>query len=338
MSLATMNKNRKSDWQSDPHFEGEEVVMGKLIIDTDPGVDDAQAILMAAAHPETTIAALLVVGGNVGLEHTVRNSLALVETVEQEIPVYPGCNSPLVIIQENAATVHGEDGLGDVGFLPKSRQAETEHAALALVRLVNQAPGEYTLVAIGPLTNIAVALKLDPLLPQKLKRLVIMGGAVTAQGNTRNVSAEFNIYHDPEAAHVVFMAWEQQQKVLELVDWEATVRHAIPETTLQQWMAFDTPKSRFYQAISAKTLQFTKQYSGHVMMYAADPLAMAIALEPNIVTKSAIRHVAVELMGTYTRGQTTVDWRGRNGRSPNANIILEVDSARFFALMEQALQ
>ncbi len=312
--------------------------MEKLIIDTDPGVDDAQAILMAAGHPQATIAAILVVGGNVGLAHTVRNSLTLVEMIEQEIPVYPGCGRPLVIAQENAAVVHGRDGLGDAGFTPKLRQAEEEHAALALLRLANEAPGEYTLVAIGPLTNIAVALKLDPALPTKLKRLVVMGGAVNSRGNTRNVSAEFNIYHDPEAAHVVFAGWEQQGKLIELVDWEATVRHAIPEAVLQRWMALNTPKSRFYGAISAQTLQFTTQLAGRRVMFGADPLAMAVALEPDIITRAEKRHVSVELTGMYTRGQTTVDWGGRNGRSANTNIILEIDTGRFFTLMEQGLR
>jgi purine nucleosidase len=312
--------------------------MEKLIIDTDPGVDDAQAILMAAAHPQATIAAILVVGGNVGLEHTVRNSLTLVELIEQEIPVYPGCERPLVIAQKDAAVVHGEDGLGDAGFTPKSRQAEPEHAALALLRLANEAPGEYTLVALGPLTNIAVALKLDPALPTKLKRLVVMGGAVTARGNTPNVSAEFNIYHDPEAAHVVFAAWERQGKFIELVDWEATVRHAVPEAVLQRWLTLNTPKSNFHRAISAKSLQFTAQLAGRPTMFGADPLAMAVALEPEIVTRAEMQHVAVELTGMYTRGQTTVDWEKRNGRTANTNIILEIDSDRFFTLMEQGLR
>jgi len=312
--------------------------MEKLIIDTDPGVDDAQAILMAAAHPKAAIAAILVVGGNVSLEHTVRNSLTLVEMVEQDIPVYPGCGRPFVMAQENAAVIHGQDGLGDAGFTPQSRRAETEHASLALLRLANEAPGEYTLVAIGPLTNIAVALKLDPKLPAKLKRLVVMGGAVTSRGNTPNVSAEFNIYHDPEAAHVVFTAWEQQGKFIELVDWETTVRHAVPEAVLQRWDALDTPKSQFHQAILAKSLQFTAQLVGSPTMFGADPLAMAVALEPDIVTRAEKRHVAVELTGMYTRGQTTVDWGRRNGRSPNTNIILEINTDRFFALMEQGLR
>lgn len=312
--------------------------MEKLIIDTDPGVDDAEAILMAAAHPNATIAAILAVGGNVGLEHTVRNSLTIVEAVEQDIPVYAGCDKPLVIFQEDAAFVHGQDGLGDVGYVPKTRQAEAEHAALALVRLATEAPGEYTLVAIGPLTNIAVALKLDPRLPEKLKRFVVMGGAVTSHGNTTNVSAEFNIYHDPEAAHVVFAAWEQYGGLIELIDWEATMRHGIPEEVIKRWHALDTPKSRFFQAISAKTMEFIRKYMGRTMMFGADPLAMAVALEPDIVTKAEARHVSVELTGMYTRGQTTTDWGNRSGRTANTNIVLELDIDRFFDLMEQGLQ
>ncbi|MCA9898062.1 MAG: nucleoside hydrolase [Ardenticatenaceae bacterium] len=312
--------------------------MEKLIIDTDPGVDDAQAILMAAAHPNATIAAILAVGGNVGLEHTLRNALTLVEVVEQEIPVYAGCSKPLVIFQEDAADVHGQDGLGDVGLAPQTRTAESEHAALALVRMANESPGEYTLVAIGPLTNIAVALTLDPTLPEKLKRFVVMGGAVTAHGNTSNVSAEFNIFYDPEAAHVVFEAWEAHGGLIELVDWEATIRHGIPGDVIERWHALDTPKSRFYQKMSAKTLEFIRNIMGRSMMFGADPLAMAVALEPDIVTKAEVRHVSVELTGMYTRGQTTTDWNQRNGRTANTNIILELDTDRFFSLMEQGLK
>ena len=181
--------------------------MERLIIDTDPGVDDAQAILLAAAHPNAKIEALMTVGGNVGLEHTTRNALAIVEQIQQDIPVYEGCDGPLVMFSEDAADVHGDDGLGDCGIRPQERTKMGEHAALAHVRLINESPGEYTLVAIGPLTNIAVALKLDPTLPEKVKRFVVMGGAVTAHGNTSNITAEFNIFADPEAAHVVFEAW-----------------------------------------------------------------------------------------------------------------------------------
>ena len=311
--------------------------MERVIIDTDPGVDDAQAILMAAAHPTCKIEAILAVAGNVGFEHTLRNALILTEVVKQDIPVYPGCDQPLLYFQEDAAFSHGNDGLGDVGLVPQRHQAETEHAVAALIRMVNESPGELTLAAIGPLTNVAIALKLDPTLPHKLKRLVVMGGAVTGHGNTSSVTAEFNIYFDPEAAHIVFTAWEEAGLIIDVIDWEATMRHGFPKEVVHRWLAMDTPKAQFFKKITVKGRERT-QALGRKTMYAADPLALAVLLEPNIVTEAEQHHLAVSMSDTVTRGQTVVDWKDRLGKPANANIVLAVDDERFQALMEQGLQ
>ena len=307
--------------------------MQRLIIDTDPGVDDAQAILMAAAHPNAKIEALLAVGGNVGLEHTVRNALTLVEVVDQDIPVYAGCGAPLVSFQEDAAFVHGSDGLGGTGIVPKSRKAESEHACTALVRMVSAEPDEFTLVAIGPLTNIAVALKLDPDLPNKLKRFVIMGGAVTGKGNTSNVSAEFNIYHDPEAAYVVFEAWAKAGKMIEVYDWEATVRHGIDGDIIDNWAKIDNPRAKFFDAVTSGTMKWIREVMGINRMFGADPQAMAVVLEPDIVLTAEEHHLMVETQGEFARGQTIVDWGDRTGKPINARVILTIDEARYQQLM-----
>lgn len=312
--------------------------MERIIIDTDPGVDDAQAILMAAAHPNCKIEALLAVAGNVGLEHTLRNALTLVEIVEQDIPVYAGCAQPLLHFQEDAAFAHGNDGLGDAGFTPKSHQAETEHAANALVKMVNDSPNELTLAAIGPLTNVALALQLDPTLPQKLKRFVVMGGAVNGHGNTSSVGAEFNIYFDPEAAHIVFNAWAAAGLVIDVIDWEVTMRHCYSEESLSRWLAMETPKADFFKKISANGRKRTFEYFGRKTMFAADPLALAVLLEPDIVTQAEQHYLAVALNDSVSRGQTVVDWRDRLKRPANANIVLAVDDDRFHALMEQGLK
>lgn len=298
----------------------------KLLIDTDPGVDDALAILVAHAHAD--VLGLSVVAGNVGLGCTVANALKLVEIIGADTPVFAGCAEPLVRPAEDAAFVHGADGFGDTGYVPSIRNVADEHAALAILRLSHAHAGKLVLVAIAPLTNLALALKLDPTLPQRVARLVIMGGAVTGHGNTHLVPAEFNIGFDPEAAHVVFSTWPQ----FTLVDWEATLRHGIEFETMERWLAADNPRTRFYAAISRRTQEWTRA-RGRPRLMVADALAIAVALMPEIVTRSEQRHVAIELDGTLTRGATVVDWEDRFGNPANARIVIDVDHARFEALI-----
>lgn len=300
-----------------------------LLIDTDPGVDDALALLMAYAQAD--VAALTIAAGNVGLGHTVTNALRLTELVAADTPVFAGCAEPLVLPSADAAFVHGADGFGDAGLPLPSRTAEAEHAALALIRLTQENPGKLTLVALGPLTNLALALRLDPTLPQRLARLVIMGGAVTGRGNT-SVPAEFNIGFDPEAAHIVFSSWPQ----FELVDWEATMRHGIPLDRFEAWLAAGDARGKLYDAISRKIRVFMRE-RGRPGIVLADALAMAVVLDPDCVRRAEHRHVAIELGGSLTRGATVVDWDGRSGRPANARIVLDVDQARFEAMIAGAL-
>jgi len=303
----------------------------QLLIDTDPGVDDALAILIAHAHAD--IVGLSIAAGNVGLSHTVQNACTLIDLLGSDVPVFAGCATPLVRApEEDAAFVHGQDGFGDVGFAEPTTAASEESAALALLRMTRERPGELTLVALAPLTNLALALRLDPTLPQRVARLVVMGGAVTGHGNTGKVPAEFNIGFDPEAAHVVFEAFPS----FDLVDWEATLRHAFDDAEFDQWLAEGDERAEFFGKIvaTARNYNATHDRSG---LIAADALAMAVAVDPSIVTRSEKRAVAVELDGRLTRGATVVDWAGRMGRSAQANIVLEVDQARFAQMARRAL-
>lgn len=303
----------------------------QLLIDTDPGVDDALAILMAQAHAD--MAGLSIVAGNVGLGHTVRNARTLVDLLGVDTPVFAGCATALVRApEEDAAFVHGQDGFGDVGFPEPVAPLSDEPAALALLRLTRERPGELTLVALGPLTNLALALRLDPTLPQRVARLVVMGGAVTGHGNTGKVPAEFNIGFDPEAAHVVFEAFPS----FDLVDWEATLRHAFDDAEFDGWLAAGDRRADFFGRIVAAARGYNTKHDRRGVI-AADALAMAVALDPTIVTRSETRAVAVELDGRLTRGATVVDWAGRLGQPTRANIVLEVDQARFAAMVRRAL-
>ncbi|MFT4248043.1 MAG: nucleoside hydrolase [Pseudomonas sp.] len=303
-----------------------------LLIDTDPGVDDALALLMAFNDPRHDIVGLTIAAGNVGLDHTVRNALKLCEVAGRaDVPVFAGCADPLVHPSVDAAHVHGVDGFGDVGFEPAARQAEVEHAALAILRLSHAHAGELLLVALGPLTNVALALKLDPSLPQRIGRFVVMGGAITGHGNI-TASAEFNIAFDPEAAHIVFAAFPQ----FELVDWEATIAHGLPHREVVQWLAADSPRARFYEEISRKTRLWSEDGRGE-HWYAADALAMAYVLRPEAATRLETRPVAIELSGHFTRGATVVDWNRQSGAADNASLLIGYDQAVFQGLVRDAL-
>lgn len=303
-----------------------------LLIDTDPGVDDALALLMAFHSDAHDVVGLTIAAGNVGLKHTVRNALKLCEiSGRADIPVFAGAPEPLLHPAPDAGYVHGQDGFGDIGYDAPSKQAEAEHAALAILRLSHEHAGKLLLVALGPLTNIALALKLDPTLPQRVARFVVMGGAVTCHGNI-TPAAEFNFYFDPEAAHLVFEAFDR----IELADWEATIAHGLHHDRVVGWLRADSDRARFYAGISEKTRLWSIDRRGDYW-YAADALAMAFALAPEGTLERAERPLAIELQGAHSRGASVVDWRREGGKPDKADILLKYDQERFEALIQAAL-
>jgi purine nucleosidase len=307
-----------------------------LLIDTDPGVDDALALLMAFDAPDHEVVALTIAAGNVGLQHTVANALKLCEVAEVEIPVFAGCDAPLLHPAPDASYVHGRDGFGDIGYAPAAKQAEDEHAAQAMIRLSHAHSGRLVVCMLGPLTNLAVALKLDSTLPQRIGRMVVMGGAVTGQGNT-TATAEFNIGFDPEAAHLVFEAFAAAGKLIELADWEAVIRHGFLHADVDRWLQAAHPRARFYEAISRKTREWSAGLRGE-RWHAADALAMALLVAPEGARRRERRPLRVELTGAETRGATVVDWGRRGGRPDNAEILMDYDQAAFEALIRRALR
>lgn len=307
--------------------------MLRLVIDTDPGVDDAHAIMMALAHPEVQVEALTTVAGNVSLDHTTANACKILDVMGKDVPVFAGAPRALVARNPYADNVHGRDGLGDCGWPASPRQTQPEHAALALIRMANENPGQLTLVAIGPLTNLALAVSLDPELPGKYRDLVVMGGAIRGLGNT-TPAAEFNTHADPEAAAIVFEAWPK----FTLVSWETTVAHPFGAEKVEAMLAMDSPRAEFFRQITSNTLAFLQQITGQRVLFGADFLALAAAIEPGIIQEASQQFVDVELKGEKTYGQTVVDWYGRLGRQPNALLVEKMDSARLWELMQMALR
>jgi purine nucleosidase len=308
--------------------------MLKFIIDTDPGVDDAHAILLALAYPGITLEAITTVNGNVSLAHTTANALKILDVAGKDIPVFAGCAAPLINEPDHATFVHGTDGLGDCNLPPSTRHVEKEHACNALVKLANAQPGEISLVCIGPLTNLAVALRLDPDLPAKFKKLVLMGGAHYGQGNTTNVTAEFNFFTDPEAAAMVLAAWPE----VTIITWETTLAHMLTSNDLQRIFKLQTTKSRFFADTSRIIRTYIKDVLHQEVLFAADALAVAVAIEPAIVKHSERRSAFIELGGLHTRGQLCLDWMGTHNKPSNAEIVMEIDQARFIELFVNGLK
>jgi purine nucleosidase len=307
--------------------------VNRLVIDTDPGVDDAHAIMMASAHPEAQVEAITTVAGNVSLERTTANACTILDVLEQDVPVFAGCGRPLVGRAPDASYVHGADGLGDSGYPPSRRRVADEHAVNALIRLANDSPGALTLVALGPLTNLALATRLDPTLLRKYKRLIVMAGSIRGVGNV-TPAVEFNAYTDPEAAAIVFDAWPG----LTLISWETTMAHGFTPEQVDTLMAMDSPRAEFFRRITRRTLDFLHHELGRQVLLAPDGLAVAVALEPDIVRRAETHYVQVELAGHHTRGQTTVDWSDRTGHEPNVNLVLELDAQRLWRLMQAAVK
>ncbi len=303
-----------------------------LIIDTDAGVDDAMAILMALAKPDCEVVAITTVSGNVHVDRVLSNVGIVLDVARaQEIPFYRGADRPLVGRPIDAVGVHGRDGLGDVGF-PESRRApQGMHAAVALVEIARRMEGQCTLVALGPLTNLALAVQLEPDLPRLLRGTVIMGGAFKGRGNVTPV-AEFNVFCDPEAARVVFSSGFRPV----VVSWDVALDTPVPWDEWDALLAKGEIGKRFVGPISARLRSLLAE-RGLDGMLVPDPLAMVAALEPGAVSLSDA-WVDVEARGEVGRGLTVMGERLLAQRAPNARVALRVDGHALSALLERALE
>ena len=284
-----------------------------LVIDCDPGIDDAIALSMLLGHPKIDLLAITAVAGNVPLVYTSQNALNLVGALGFDTPVAAGAAQPLFRDQVTAEYVHGKSGFGSVE-LPKSKSSFSPLSADELiVKIAEEQKGELVLAAIGPLTNIAILFIKYPRVKKLIKNLVIMGGAI--DGGNITEAAEFNIFVDPEAAQIVFRSGIP----ILMAGLEAGDSSALTDKDIEDIGAAGSEKAKLMESflLSAKTLSKRKFNIKKLSMY--DPAAVMYLLNPEAMSlKDA--HIDVEIWGEYTYGKTVVDYK----RTPNAKVVLSL--------------
>ena len=308
-----------------------------IVIDTDPGIDDAMAIAVALASPELDVVALTTTFGNHHVEVTTANAVRILDVLGRpDIPVVAGAPRPLTREGHGPATsVHGQDGLGDVDLPPPSREVDTaRHAASHIVDLLRSRPGEITLVPIGPLTNLALALRLDPGIAELAAGVVVMGGAVRSPGNVTPV-AEANIWNDPEAADIVLgAAWP-----VTLLGLDVTRHLAADRTWLDSLAPIDTPGARLVADTAPVYVDFHLATEGFDGIHCHDVATIVHLLAPELLHTEplAVRVVT----GGLAAGQTVANAPGHLDPSwvdrPPVDVALGVDATEVLELVRDRL-
>ncbi len=319
----------------------------RVIIDTDPGTDDAMAILLALNSPEFKVEALSVVPGNVDSAQGLENALKIVSLAGRcDVMVARGAHHPLNQKLITAQYWHGKNGLADIELPPSKCKADPRFGPDLIIDLIHQYPHEITLIPIGPLTNIALAVSKDPSIAGLVKDVVIMGGSIG--GGNVDGAAEANIYNDPEAAQIVFNAgW-----MVTMVGSDVGERTIFTKKFVDELQSSHGPENDFVAKLAAFCLKIAQNngYSGAAMY---DPLAVGIALDPTLGTLKEMR-VDVETKGEFTRGETVANRMGSDEKNvlhgdhyeiegvtplkPNARVCLASDPERFLQLFASRLK
>ena len=323
------------------------VAARKIIFDTDPGTDDALALMLALNSPELDVRAITVVPGNVTAEMGLENALRMVSLAKRcDIPVAAGAQHPLFQKLITAEFWHGKNGLANIELPPSQCKVDARYGPDLIIQLIHASPHEITLVPVGPLTNIALAVEKDPSIVPLVKEVILMGGSI--HGGNVNAAAEANIYNDPEAAQVVFQAgWPLTMVGLEVGDKALFTRHYLDELGKTHG-----PVNDFIYAVNKFLIGLSEQFgSTGSPMY--DPSAVAVAVDPTLV-KTQEMHVDVETRGEFTRGETVGNRLGGVERNvlhgdryiiegvdkvmPNAKVCVDVDADRLLQLFVARIQ
>jgi pyrimidine-specific ribonucleoside hydrolase len=294
-----------------------------VVLDCDPGHDDAIALVLAAADPAIDLRAVTTVAGNQTLEKTTRNALRVLTVADcTDVPVAAGLAEPLLREPIAAGEVHGETGLDGAELPEAAAEPSEEHAVDALARVARETTEPITLVAVGPLSNVAVAIRRYPNLVEDLERIVVMGGSLG--GGNVTPAAEFNVHADPEAAAIVFDA----AVPVTMVGLNVTQTARLPAERFDELRALDSDVATMVADLLAFYLDFHRDRYGWESVPLHDALALAHVSDHGLL-KTESMAVDVETGGKHTLGATVCDRWGVTGREPNADVAVDVDTDAF---------
>ncbi len=306
----------------------------QIIIDTDPGQDDAVAILLALASPDCiNVLGITAVAGNVPLDLTVKNARIICELAKKtSMPIYSGCSKPLKRALVTAEHVHGKTGLDGITLPEPSMPIQELHAVDFIIDTIKNNPSDsITLCALGPLTNVAMALLKEPNIAKQVKQIILMGGAYFEVGNI-TPAAEFNIFVDPEAAKIVFNSGVK----ITVLPLDVTHKALISEERITAFKEINSPVGDAVAKWTNFFERFDKEKYGSKGAPLHDPCVIAYLIEPNIFDGRYV-NVEIETGSELTRGMTVADWWKVTDREPNAMFIGGLDADRFFNLLVERL-
>ena len=304
----------------------------KVILDCDPGHDDAINIMLAGRNDKIDLLGISVVAGNQTIEKTSKNALDVCQYLGIDVPVYAGCGQPMIRDKQMVAgDIHGESGLDGPVFQPLTKTLEKEHSVHFIINTLLQSDGDIILAPTGPLTNIAMAMRMEPKIIPKIKRIVMMGGCYQL-GNV-TPAAEFNIIADADAAHVVFTSG----RPITMVGLDVTRKVLCYPAIVERMEKINTPAAKLFADLMRFFNQSQKEVFGWEGGPLHDPVTVASILDPSLlVTKPMYTEIDIRSVQSY--GRTNCDFFGYSGKEPNSDVAIDIDVEKFWDIIEQGIR
>lgn len=303
----------------------------KIILDCDPGHDDAVAIMLAAKSPKIDLLGITVVAGNQTLENTERNARNIVQCLGIDVPVYAGCDRPMIREKMTAGDIHGSTGLDGPVFEPLTKELEKEHAVSFIIRTLMESDGDITMVTTGPMTNLGMAIRMEPKIVDKIKQIVLMGGAYT-NGNV-TPAAEFNIIADGDAAYVCFTSG----RPITMMGLDVTRQVLCYPSIVGRMGKIGNKASKLFVDLMGHFCKSQKEVFGWEGGPLHDPVTIAYLIDPSVVEVKPM-NVQIDIRSTQSYGRTNCDYFGYQQLPPTANVAIGIDAEKFWDIVEEGLR